>query len=78
MPRVAFDSWEAVMAYAREGRPLWYQPPMDRFAKCFTAAPTGAWTYSARSHTIRMMPYRVHADPFVADAGHLDRFSRPA
>lgn len=72
-----FSSWPEVLTYAKTGAPLYYQAPMD-------TRPT-AVRYEARSRTIRIFPPgstgrgRLRtSDPFTADAGHLDRFHKPA
>jgi hypothetical protein len=73
---VHFDSWVAVLEYAATGRPLYYQAPLDVSPRRFDAG-LGSWTYSLRTSTLRMKPHSTFASPFVADAGHLSRFSRP-
>lgn len=82
-----FESWPEVLAYAKTGGPLYYQAPMDHHAQKFTprSEKPYPYTYEVRARTIKMWPWgsfgRGHSrtsDPFTADSGHLERFSRPA
>jgi len=86
---VSFAAWAAVLAYARTGGPLFYRAPLDlrptRLIPATPGTPRVPYTYEARPRTIRIFPpgcigrgTRRTADPFTADAAHLDRFSRPA
>jgi hypothetical protein len=81
-----FASWRDVLEWAASGRPLFYKAPLDhKTVRLWQGKPsaTGAF-YEVRPRTIRIFPpgstargkYRT-ADPFTADAGHLDRFLRP-
>ncbi len=72
-----FSSWPEVLAYAATGAPLYYQAPMDVRAVRIR--------YEARPRTVRIFPpgstgrgRQRTADPFSADAKHLDRFRKPA
>lgn len=73
------------MAYAKAGRPLYYQAPMDQRATRFLPGSKQTFAYAAQGRTIRLWPggsigrgkSRTH-DPFNADSKHLDRFSHPA
>ncbi len=84
MELVKFSSWPEVMAYAKAGRPLYYQAPMDQRATRFLPGSKQTFAYSAQGRTIRLWPggsigrgkSRTH-DPFNADSKHLDRFSHP-
>lgn len=75
---ISFDSWKDVLDYARTGAPLYYQGPMDYRA-------TRLYRFTVRARTIRVWPPgstgrgRMRtSDPFTADAGHADRFLKPA
>lgn len=79
-----FTSWPEVLAYAKTGGPLYYQAPMDRSPARFLPGKGEVFGYVAGARTIKMWPpgsvgrgSRRTSDPFSADAGHLDRFSRP-
>lgn len=82
-----FQSWPEVLAYARTGAPLYYQAPMDHRATRLSPKKEQGEerVYEARDRTIRIWPSgsagrgrNRTSDPFTADAGHLDRFRRPA
>ena len=81
---IHFESWPDVLSYARTSEPLYYQAPLDRYATQLYAGkdPPG---YEVKARTIRIYPpgsagrgRNRTSDPFNADAGHLERFSRPA
>jgi len=82
MGNMSFSTWSEVMAAARNGEPLHYRAPLDPHPLRLTKG-TGPYHYEARTRTIRIWPpgsagrgkFRT-ADPFTADAGHLERFSR--
>jgi hypothetical protein len=64
----SFDSWEAVLAYAREGKQLWYHAPLD-------IRPVRILVVKVfRNGKIRIDPMSNQADNFTADSGHLNRF----
>lgn len=84
--RVPFATWADVLAYAHAGGSLYYKAPLDLQPTHLTKAgkARSARTYEARARTIRICPPGCigrgrsrRSDPFTADAGHLDRFSRP-
>ncbi len=66
----SFDSWADVLAAASQGVRLFYHAPMDYRPVAITTASAGG---KARNK-IKVFPPTNDADPFVADAGHLDRF----
>jgi hypothetical protein len=76
---VAFASWSAFLAYLSgpsadlEVRWVWYRAPLD------TSAHLVRIVKVFKNGKVRIDPGHVHADPFTADAGHLDRlFYKPA
>lgn len=80
---VPFHSWKDVLEYANSGAPLYYKAPMDtRAVRLSPRKEQGQEAvYEAHARTIRIWPYGSTgrgrsrtADPFTADAGHLDRF----
>jgi hypothetical protein len=81
-----FATWADVLAHAHAGRPLFYQAPLDARPTRFDVrrgAEHATCRYVARARTLRMTPPGAigrgrmrTADPFTADAGHLDRFTR--
>jgi hypothetical protein len=87
MELVPFTSWADVLAYAQTGEPIYYKAPMDRYPARLTPSNPKArspFTYQAQTRTIKVWPSgsvgrgrNRTADPFSADAGHLDRFLRP-
>jgi hypothetical protein len=84
MNLVAFKSWPEVLAYARTGGPLYYQAPMDQRPTMLRPGSGTPYSYEAKARSIRIWPpgstgrgRSRTADPFTADAGHLERFSRP-
>lgn len=87
MNLVHFESWADVLAYAREGHPLYYKAPMDRNATRFIPSDgeRAPYTYVVQARTLKMYPpgsvgrgRQRTSDPFTADSGHLDRFSHAA
>lgn len=87
MELVGFSSWRDVLDYASRGGDLYYKAPMDQRATRFSERDAGLapYTYQVRARTIKMWPggstgrgRSRTTDPFTADSGHLDRFSRPA
>lgn len=71
-----FASWQEVLAFAATGAPLFYWAPMQ-------IAPVRLYSFEVRPRTIRITPPGATgrgrmrtADPFSADAKHLDRFRR--
>ncbi len=82
-----FVTWNDVLDWARGGQPLYYKAPLDyRAVQIWPVRPgqtPGPFNFQVRARTIRIWPEgsvgrgrRRTADPFTADAGHLDRFSR--
>jgi hypothetical protein len=80
-----FADWAAVLAAAARGERLYYQAPLD--VRPTLVRPANGertpYTYEARARTLRIYPPgcvgrgRLRtSDPFTADAGHLDRFTR--
>lgn len=68
---IGFRNWAEVQAYVLTYGIAWYLAPMDR-------APV-ACRAETKGRRIRMFPPRSSdADPFWADAGHLDRFRQAA
>lgn len=60
-----FQTWEAVLAHAREGKPLWYHAPMDLRPRLVVVRQV------FKNGKIRLMTPDLH---FTADEGHLSRF----
>lgn len=82
---VGFSSWPDVLAYARTGGDLYYQAPLNYRPVRLRPGKNQTLTYEVRARSIRIWPpgsigrgRSRTADPFTADAGHLDRFSRPS
>ena len=80
-----FSSWPDVLAYARSGGDLYYQAPLNHLPVLLRPGKNQTYTYEVRARSIRIWPggsvgrgRSRTADPFTADAGHLDRFSRPS
>lgn len=64
-----FETWADVLAFAKVGW-LHYHAPMD-------LRPTSVRVVRIyKNGKIRLDPGTRDADPFTADAGHLDRFRR--
>lgn len=63
-----FDDWREVIDYIRKGGHVWYHAPLD-------LRPVRVEVKASRGR-VRVYP-GPQADPFYADAGHLDRFRRP-
>lgn len=77
-----FQAWDEVIAHVRRGEPLYYWPPMD-------VRPTRVDAGHYRTQVVlknddrgngvtvlRIEPPPREADPFEADADHLDRFRK--
>jgi hypothetical protein len=69
-----FARWIDVLAHARNGGALYYHAPLD-------CSPVRLTDFQVKARTIRIWPLGSRgrgkgrtADPFTADAGHLDRF----
>ena len=73
---VGFESWSAFLAYltgpcaALEVRWVWYRAPLE------TSAHLVRIVKVFKNGKVRIDPGHKFADPFTADAGHLDRFAR--
>lgn len=65
----AFRDWPTVLQHIRAGHPVWYHAPMDRYP-----VPVRATVRGRDAKTVRVYPPSTDADPFTADAKHLDRF----
>lgn len=87
MNLAGFNTWHDVLAWARAGKPLYYHAPLNVSpVRLWPGVPVrGSAFYTVRPRTIRITPADAHgrgkermADPFTADAKHLDRFRRPA
>jgi hypothetical protein len=80
-----FASWADVLAAAKAGENLYYRAPLDhRPTQLIPRSHSGQERcYEARARSIRIWPpgstgrgrWRT-ADPFTADAGHFNRFSK--
>ena len=70
-----YRTWTEVMQAARAGETLYYQAPMNTYPSRFTAG-KGPWTYEVKPRGIRLTPPKSAADPFTANADHLERFRR--
>ena len=78
-----FATWGDVLAAAKAGENLYYKAPLDHRATGLAPRTRSGQEqcYEARARSIRIWPpgstgrgrWRT-ADPFTADAGHLDRF----
>lgn len=66
-----FTSWREVLIHVMAGKPVWYQAPLDY-------RPVRVRTHPTAGNKLRVFPPAGDADPFVADAGHVDRFRREA
>jgi hypothetical protein len=67
----AFQTWREVLVHVQAGKPVWYQAPMD-----YRPIPVRA-QIRGRAHSVVLRvypPISQDADPFTADARHLDRF----
>jgi hypothetical protein len=82
-----FKTWADVLAAARTGETLLYKAPMNVRPTTLRRLVEGdKWStnvYEPKARSIRVIPYGARgrgrmrtADPFTADAGHLDRFLR--
>jgi hypothetical protein len=81
---VGFNEWRGVLEYAETGGPLYYQAPLDRGPELLRPGKNEPYSYEVRARTIRIWPpgsvgrgRNRTSDAFTADAGHLERFSRP-
>lgn len=80
----SFAAWKDVLAWCKAGKDVYYQAPMSPEPVKLRAASTSGpapYTYELRARSLRIFPPgsigrgRMRtADPFTADAGHLDRF----
>jgi hypothetical protein len=73
-----FASMKDVIAWAKSGHPLYYKAPMDPHAKRLH-------DFKLMARSIRIWPSGSRgrgrmrtADPFTANAGHLERFRKSA
>jgi hypothetical protein len=64
-----FESWAQLLDHVAAGYPLFYHAPMD-------INPAQVSAVLRRDGKLRVTPIYASADPFTADAGHLDRFRR--
>ena len=64
-----FPSWAEVLRHVKLGLCVWYQAPLDY-------KPVLIQARTVRGGKVRVRPFGNQADPFTADAGHLDRFRR--
>lgn len=67
-----FPSWKDVLEHVRAGKPVYYHAPFDIRPVLVSA------TAEPQGRTVRITPPTRDADPFTADAGHLERFKRIA
>ena len=71
-----FETWDQVLEYVTKGKcsldscGIYYQAPMDYRPVLVLAKRRG------NGRKVRIIPPGLLADPFWADAGHLDRFLR--
>ena len=65
---VPFETWSAVIAHVRSGKPIWYQAPLDARPVSILATVRGE-----NPRKVRVSGSRDY-DTFFADSGHLDRF----
>ena len=82
-----FKTWREVLDAAKSGDVLYYQAPLNHRPTQLRRLTEGdKWStnvYEPKAKTVRIIPYGARgrgrirtADPFTADAGHLDRFRR--
>lgn len=81
-----FKTWAEVLAAAKSDEKLYYQAPMNHRPTALRRILEGdkwATGYEPKARTLKIYPPgsrgrgRIRtADPFTADAGHLNRFSR--
>lgn len=64
-----FDSWDAVLSHVASGGKVWYHAPLD-------VLPHSVRVETRKGKKLRVFPWTREADPFTADAGHLNRFRR--
>lgn len=62
-----FETWDAVVSHVAAGLPIYYHAPMD-------VRPVWVRCEVRARQRIRVFPPSPDADPFTADASHLDRF----
>ena len=67
---VPFTTWHAVIEHVRLGKATYCQAPLD-YRPVYVLARCGI---DQLRDFIRVTPPSTDADPFWADAGHLDRF----
>ena len=65
-----FDTWNDAVKFARERNGIWYQAPMDY-------RPRWCGLEFIRGNNLRLNPMNASADPFWANAGHLDCMRKP-
>lgn len=66
----AFATWEAVLAHVAAGGRIWYHAPLD------TAPRPVLVSRVFKNGKLRILPGTDEADPFNADAGHLERIKK--
>lgn len=82
-----FKTWQEVLAAAKRGEELHYKAPMNTRPTTLRRLVEGdkysTNVYEPKAKTVKIIPYGARgrgrmrtADPFTADAGHLDRFLR--
>lgn len=64
-----FPTWNALVGAVGRGEAIWYQAPLD-------ARPVRVRCELRARSKVRVFPPTRDADPFTADAGHLERFKR--
>lgn len=69
---VGFTTWLAVLQYAQSGRPLYYHAPLDPQPRRIHVSAL------YKNGKLRIAKPSADADGFTADAGHLERFRKPA
>jgi hypothetical protein len=69
IPAARFDTWAELLDHISAGYPLWYQAPLDYRPAQVTAV-------MRKDGKLRVYPTYADADPFTADAVHLERFRK--
>lgn len=65
---ISFASWQDVLLHVRKALPTYYQAPLD-------PKPVRVTATLRRGQKVHVVPPSLSgADPFIADAGHLERF----